>query len=278
MKTRLSTSAILCGLLIHAAGCETAREDIGMIGEAFTTPSPAEAARMMTDLNDPDRRRRGLLLISNSPFGNAEAQVSWYRDRVGEERDPLVLATAIRALARHGVASDAQIIAPHLEHETEQVRWEAAKGLQRLHDPEVIPALLTTLRDEQQPTDVRVATATALGQYQEDRVFQGLIAALDHRELAVNDAAAQSLNTLTGADHGLNSRAWLAWYESVGSPDAVFANAQPYEFPTYSREIGWAERLAFWAPTTFEQPAPPAGLRPPDERTTYADDTDLTDG
>ncbi len=260
--------------------CSTISEDLGDFAKSLMPPSPGEAARQMFDPHDPDLRRQGLVLVSNASFGGAELYVEAYRGFVETEDDPLVLAMAIRALARHGSAEDAPLIARHLSDENVHVKWAAAKGLQRLHNPEVVPALLEILyppplganslaQDEEQPSDVRVATAYALGQYPERRVFEGLFAALRVRELSVNVAASDALTVLTGQEYGLDMRAWRDWYDATADP---FAGQQEYLYPTFQRPVSWLEKLAFWSPPVFEQPAPPTGLRPPSQRRTYQDE------
>ena len=220
----LGSAGFVCGaaVLWAATGCGTISQDFGAFTEDFMPPTPTEAARWMIDPHDPDDRRRGTLLISNSPFGGGEPYLEIYRDMALHERDPLAKAVALAALGR----------------------------------------------DEEQ-TDTRIAAAVAVGQYAQDRVFQGLVGALDDRELALNLAAVASLQTLTGEDFRLDARAWLAWYNNTPEP---FAGQQEYLYPTYQRDETWFERLAFWSSTTFEQPAPPAGLRPAGERRTYEDD------
>jgi HEAT repeat protein len=268
-------AAVVAGALVAAAlatGCETLGQDLNDLAKSLVPPSPAEAARMALDPHDPDRRREGTLLLGNSDFGGAEPYLRMYRDYIQTEGDPLVKAVAVRALARHGSPEDAELIAAQLEHPNVQVRWEAAKGLQRLHNPRVVPELLAVLRRVDEHADVRTDAALALGQYPEDRVFQGLVAALDARELALNVAAERSLSTITGESHGLDPRAWLNWYNA--KDDNAFAGRQEYLYPTYRRKESWYEKLAFWSPKNFEQPAPPAGLRPLSERSTYEDDDD----
>ena len=144
-------------VLAVAAGCETMRQDIGEFSLVSTTPG--EAARMMYDTTDPDKRRVGTVLISNSSFGGTDVYVKWYRDSVASEPDPLVRAVSVSALGRHGTPEDAVPIALCLDDEQFQVRWEAAKALQRLHYPAVVPVLLATLRDEDEESDIRVASA-----------------------------------------------------------------------------------------------------------------------
>ncbi len=261
------------GGLARAAGwalvCSaTIGEDLSNLGEVLMPMTPNQAARLMVDPHDPDNRRRGTVLIANSPFGGTDSYVAVYRDRTLHERNPLVKAASISALGRFGEPDDAPAIAASLESDNFQVRWESAKALQRIHNPAVIPALVAVLRKEHEHPDIRVAAASALGQYPQDRVFQSLLGALDAPELAVNLAARRSLRTLTGEDVGPDPTDWLRWYNSTEKP---FAGRLEYHYPTYQRQRSWLEKLAFWSSKPFEEPAVPAGLRPSSQRRTYQD-------
>ncbi len=265
--------AAAAAALVPLAGCDSIGQDFADLGKSLTPPTPREAAEQMLDPHDPDARREGTVLISNSPFGGVDVYLRTYRDRVMYETDPLVKAVSIQALARHGTPEDAPLIAQQLvEEENIQARWEAAKGLQRIHNPVVVPDLLGVLRNVEEHTDVRAAAADALGQYPEDRVFQGLVAALDARELAVNISSQHSLYALTGVDFGLDPRLWLSWYNSVGSDP--FAGQLEYLFPTYHRRDTWLEKLAFWSTRVEEQPSPPAGLDSTSGKRTYEAEDD----
>lgn len=263
------------GLLALAAlaGCESFSEEMSGLTTAFKQTSPSEAARWAVDPTDADKRREGILMLSNAPFGAVEAYVKLYRDEVINERDPIVKAAAIQALGKHGAPEDALRVAPHLSHDNEQVRWAAARALQRLHNPAVVPDLLKTLGDEDENHDVRIAVARALGQYPQDRVFHGLVGALNARELAINDAAERSLNTLTGMSFNQSAPDWLAWYGEAIKTSSAFAAQQEYLYPVYERDVNWYEKIVFWKPIVWETPAPPAGLRDEDGRRTY-DDSD----
>ena len=262
----------LTAALVLLGGCDTIGQDLGDVSAVLKPTTPHEAIIMMVDPYNADNRRIGTVLISNAPWGGTEVYLKQYRDMVEHERDPIVKAVAIRALAKHGTPEDALKILPHLTDANVQVRWEAAKGLQRLHNPAAVPDLLKTLSNSGEDADVRVAAAVALGQYPEDRAFQGLIAALDARELAVNTAAEQSLNILTGQSLGLDAPSWLNWYNGIGGAAEAFNQHGEYLYPTYARDKTMWERLAFWTSHDFEQPAPPAGLKPKTERSTYGDE------
>jgi len=255
-------------------GCGSFNDDLKDLSGGLFMPSPSEAALMAADEFDPDKRREGTLLLANAPFGGDPQYVKLYRLRCEVEEDPLVLAVAIRALAKHGDADDAMLIVPYLQSENQQVRWEAAKGLQRLHNPLAVEPLLDVLRNPGEDTDVRLAAAVALGQYREDRVFQGLVGALTARELSVNLGASASLETMTGEALGLDPRKWLAWYEE--HPDDPFAGGTDFVYPTYHRKDSFLEKIAFWSEREEEQSAPPAGLSSGSEKRTY-DDSESTD-
>lgn len=267
--TRLAMVAMFAAVF-GSAGCQSIGSDVEDAFGGLFGPSPTEAVVWTTD-TDPDLRRRGVLLLGNAVFGGEEPYVRLYRDYAVNERNPLVKAAAIRALARHGEVADARIIAAQLTHENRQVRWEAARGLQRLHEPAVVPDLLERLRDPDEDVQVRVAAATALGQYGSDRAFQGLVGALEAPELAVNQAAAASLRQLTGRDIGIDPTAWLRWYRDAAADPQRLAGAGSYRYPTYERDLGFFEQLAFWNPPVREFPGPPLGLDPSDSRRTYQD-------
>jgi hypothetical protein len=246
--------------------------DVNSLQDVLSPKSPAQAAMEAMDPHDPDKRRMGTLDLANAPFGGSDLYVKLYRERVRTEQDPIVLAVAIKALARHGSSEDALLIAPYLQSDQLHVRWEAAKGLQRLHNESVVGPLLVTLNNEDESqSDVRTEAALALGQYPQARVFHGLVRALDAPELAVNLAAIKSLGSITGQDFGMDSSVWLSWYETVDSQAGKdpFENRVDYLYPTYTRDDSFLETLAFWYSRYEEKPASPAGLKPSSTRSTY---------
>ncbi|MGA0420995.1 MAG: HEAT repeat domain-containing protein [Phycisphaerales bacterium] len=242
---------------VAMAGCDTISSDFNDLLTDMTPPTPAEAAAWASDLNDPENQRRGLSLLSNAPWGGDAPYVELYRLYVEEPTDPLVKATAVQALGRWGEPDDAMKIADHLSSPSPLVRREAARSLQRLHEPRVADRIWIRLVDIDEDPGVRVELAIALAQYPTDQSFQALCLALDARELVVNLAAADSLRILTGRDFGLDRATWLAWYESAGAP---FAREEVFLYPTFTRRISFWDHLLFWKDWTFETPAPPRGM------------------
>jgi len=257
-RTALGTALVSVVCLF---GCDTPPPSPGnqpnsVIG-LFAPPSPQEAAAWATDPYSADRRFRGILLLANAQWGGEPVYVEVYEAAL-KDGDPSVRAIAARALGLHGSARHAKLIAAELTSEDRLLRWEAARALQRLHDPAVVPLLIERLEEDVEPEPaVRGAIATALGQYQERRVVDALIAALDDRDLAVNDAARGSLQVLTGEDHGLEVRDWVAW---VKSADDVFAGGTTFKYPVFYRSREWWEWPMVWYSPPNEQSGTPVGL------------------
>ena len=269
---RTGAHAVLL-LPLFMGGCVT--DDFSEMSQGFTAPTPAEAARNALDPYNADKRREGVVLLANATFGGAAPYMKMYRDYVEHDKDPLVRAAAITALGRHGSPEDALLIAPLLERTLDvhqHVRWTAALALQRLHNPAVVPDLIEAIVDQGEVGEVREACCGAMGQYPEDRVMHALFAALDTRELAVNAAAAQSLNELTGQDWGFDRTAWNTWYTAAIARGDAFTGQRDYTYPTYTRDLLWWAHVAFWVDWHFEKPPAPAGLEPIGTRSPYGAD------
>ena len=246
--------AFACILLL--GGCAGISSDFSSLGDAIFPPSGTEVGEWATDFTDPELQQKGLVLLGTAPWAGTEEYQRLYRTCIEGPWDPLVKAGAIKALGTHGEPSDAQLIASELENEFPYVRKEAAKSLQRLHDPVVQDILWQRLVVEEDQ-GVQIELAIALGQYPSDAVFQALVLQLENRELAVNLAAADSLRCLTGVDHGIEAREWLAWYDASSDP---FADEEIYLYPVYTRPLGFLDWINIFNPTIWEKPGLPRGL------------------
>jgi hypothetical protein len=259
-----------CGALgLSLTGCDTLGSDFAALTESFNPPTPAQAAMWAVDTTNPENQRRGVALLASAPWGGAEPYQKLYRLYIEQPTDPLVKGFAIRALGRHGDASDAKLVADQLGSGYKLVRLEAARALQRLHDPAVADVMWKKLIDQVEEAEIRTELAIGLGQYPSDAVFQALVAAVDHRELAVNDAALDSLQTMTGQDFGFSQNAWLDWRKSVDATTA-FRSDERFLYPTFRRDKGFFDYVMFWAPLTFEDPGMPVGTTSTGPRRTYS--------
>ncbi len=256
--TRLAILLLSLTLLL-ALGCNSSKKDDGILGGMFdglTPTTPSEAARDAFNVYDPDKRRRSVALLSASEFGGQAPYVRMYR-LLADDPDATVRAAALAALGRHGEPSDAPQITARLTDKANFVRWEAAQALQKIHNPETVPALLKAV-GEDVDADVRAACAGALGQYAEARVVQGLIGALDDGDYSVVNASRQSLSTLTGYDFGNDASLWLIWAEK--NQESLFTHQQKYTWQPYNKPKGMLDHVQFWEDGKRKPPQPPAGM------------------
>lgn len=242
----------MLGLTLLAGGCLTGCESTGVsydsLYEGFfgdePPPSPTVAVAMMFNREDADQRRQGIMWIAASPFGGEPEYLRSYRE-LAVDPDPGVRAAVATAIGRHGIVEDANLLAIMLKDEDDLVGWQAADGLRKLHNPEVIDALVERLDPEvEEDADTRATVALALGQYPDRVVFSRLATALEQGDYNVVAAAHRSLTLLTGHDAGLEPQAWAAWLEQTSDP---FANQKTYTYSTYTPNRDWFDQyVTFW--------------------------------
>ncbi|MCA9311140.1 MAG: HEAT repeat domain-containing protein [Phycisphaerales bacterium] len=252
----LSGAAAATGTGCDSLGGARAMNDDSILS-IVAPPSASDAAAMMTDQYSADNRVRGLAIIASEPYGGEDAYVQWYEVAL-EDSDPAVRSAAVRALGRHGEPRHVPMIVKLIDDPDPTLRWEVVRTLQRLHNPVAIGPLLDRVRARTETVpDVRAGAATALGQYADARVVDGLITALDDRELLVNRAARQSLVTLTGQDFEYDVRSWLGWKDSTGN---LFAARGEYVFPAFHRSAEWWEVVVPWLGPPNEASESPVGM------------------
>ncbi|MDX9911347.1 MAG: HEAT repeat domain-containing protein [Phycisphaerales bacterium] len=261
----------LAALALLVGGCDSLENARGTnsLLTVFSAPPPGEAARWATDPWNADRRAQGTLLLAARPFAGEPVYMALFRDRLGDP-DGNVRVAAVRAIAAHGEPDIAVDLAGMMLDDPEPlVRLEAAKAMQRLHNPLVVPMLLRALRvpselapergGEPDPR-VRTEVADALGQYAEARVVNALIESLhEDRRLSVQARAAGSLSTLTGQDFGYDYRTWTAWFATVREP---FAAQRAYVYPVFDRDRTFFEHFPLVPDPPNEPAASPVGLSP----------------
>lgn len=220
-------------------------------------PTVEEAAAWAIDPYDANNRYRGTQILAGQPFASESLYIKLFETNAGDE-DPGVRAAAIRGLANHGGPEHAPRLIALLTDADLNVRIEAARGLQRLHNPAAIDPLLERLDSDKEPEpSVRAAAASALGQYAQRRVVERLITSLSDENLAVNVSTQGALRTLTGQDLGIDRGAWAEWYRSDRN---VFAARSVYEYPIFRRGKFWYEYIPFVPPPPNEVTSPPAGM------------------
>lgn len=223
---------------------------------SFFPPKPGEVAREAFNPYDADLRRRSISLLSSAKFGGEEAYVRMYRLLI-DDHDATVRAACVKALGEHGKVDDAKLIVPRLRDEAAIVRWEAAKALQRIHNPIAAEPLMAALSKDED-ADVRMAAAYALGQYAQLQVFDVLVGGLDDSEYGVVEAANTSLKTQTGYDFGTDGAMWLIFRRD--HPTDLFKNQEQYVWHPFVKPRTLVEKAQFWKTPPKVEPQPPLGM------------------
>ena len=189
------------------------------IAFTFQDDRPARAARMMENAGSADARRRGINDLVRWDFAQDGPYIRRYRQIAQDDPDPLVRATALRALNRSRDAAARPLFIAALRDPNAEVRLEAAKALVNLPDPNAAAPLIRVVSNPEEDRDVRIAAAEALRYYKTVEVARALIPRLSEREFGVAWQARRSLRRITGRDHHYDEAAWLAF---ITGPDKPF--------------------------------------------------------
>ena len=183
----------------------------------LTGETPARYARMMESAN-PDSRRAGINWLAGRPFGERPPYTTRYAQIAQSDPDPLVRATAVRALNRSRDRSAAAVYVKALSDPNEQIRLEGAKALNRTPGPEAREALLKLLRQGDESKDVRIAAADALKHHRNLEVARALVSLLSDRDFGIAWQSHRSLRDMTGRDLKYDEGAWLTFLTGPEKP------------------------------------------------------------
>ncbi|MBX3383687.1 MAG: HEAT repeat domain-containing protein [Phycisphaeraceae bacterium] len=251
------SAALLCALA--ACGSLELRPGARSVFDFFRGPDVQDAAKWALDPYDADKRYRGTLALANEPYANDPVYIKLFMDNAADN-DPGVRQASLRGLANHGGAVHVPIAVELLKDKDISVRIEAARTLQRLHNPVAVPALIEAMDPQKEPEAVvRAEVAAALGQYAQPRVVDRLISSLDDANLAVNRNTLTSLRILTGQNFGYDRGAWAKWNKEHQD---LFLAGSVYTYQGYYRDKFWYEYLPFVPPPPNEPASTPAGFQP----------------
>lgn len=205
----LATGAVLsgCGETIKAPRLQD-------IVEELFGPAPRQQVRMAFDPDDPDRRREGVVQLSENDWGLQEPYLEGYATLLRNDEDAGVRAAAVRALAKAGPAAKpyAPEIIDALDDPAELVRWDAALALGDVVVPEAV-APLRALAVNDESSDVRAAAARSLRSYCEPSAIRTLVRCLYDESFDVRYVARNSLIHLTGRNKGYRPEDWASVVE-----------------------------------------------------------------
>ncbi len=166
-----------------------------------------DSVAMAFDPNDPDRRRQGILELSEEEWGLRERYLKGYAAILRTDGDPLVRAAAVRALGKAADPNYVENIARALFDEHLAVRQDAATALDNVHGEVAIDPLRNrAVNDVNQ--DVRAKSAMALRHYRREDVVRTLVECLGDKAFAVRYRAHQALVEILGEDRGYDPLAY----------------------------------------------------------------------
>jgi len=182
-------------------------------------PGPQERVAMAFDTEDPDKRREGIVLLSEKSWGLQEPYLKGYAAILASDDNPLVRSAAVRALGKARDPNYFKDIVEALSDESATVRWDAAVALN-----DILPALgaepgrtalacrpLENHAAHDPSVDVRTASAAALRHFPDNKdAIKTLLQCLDDPEMGVRYRAHESLTAMTGYDMGYNAAEWAS--------------------------------------------------------------------
>ncbi len=171
-------------------------------------PLTYEAAQMFNS-DDPDAQRAAIAYVSTQKFGHDKAYMKAYQ-LAATAPNPMVRGQALMALGTSGDPSVAPTLITGLSDPFNFVRMCAAMGLTHVMSPLAMAPLRDRLATDSD-IQVRVYCAQALGMYHAQPVLRSLIDALDNRNVAVVQAAWDSLHRLTGQSLPQHPGPWRTW-------------------------------------------------------------------
>lgn len=174
-------------------------------------PLTYEAGQLFNS-DDPDAQRAAIAYISTQKFGHDKAYMKAYQ-LAATAPNPMVRGQAMMALGTSGDPSIAPTLIIGLSDPSNFVRMCAAIGLTHVTNPLAVAPLRDRLASDSD-IQVRVYCAQALGMYHAQPVLRSLIEALDNRNVAVVQAAWDSLHRLTGQTLPQRPGPWRTWLKN----------------------------------------------------------------
>jgi HEAT repeat protein len=171
--------------------------------------------------DNPDVRRESANVLRDVPVDDPEhrrALVQRLAVMAQSDPEPLVRSAALSALTVQD-PERALDVATRIRTDTDDmVRWDAVKVIGRLGDTNSVGVLIGVLRNDAS-RDARREAARALARFEEPRVVDALIDALEDEDLSVAHAARISLTRLNlGVDLGMKPGPWRRWWHPETTP------------------------------------------------------------
>jgi HEAT repeat protein len=154
---------------------------------------------------------------AQKPPEEQERTAEMLSQALGNEESPVVRAQIVRTLAAYPTATSAAAMQRALNDSHEHVRAAACDAWARRGGEEAASTLATVLRTEKSP-DVRLRAVRALGNVKDGSAVKALAIALQDNNVAIQNRAMASLESITGRYYGTDVNAWLAFAQGQEVP------------------------------------------------------------
>ena len=180
-------------------------------GSLMLRPSMAstnDLIKMALDPDDADKRREGIVGLSQHPRGLEEKILRVYEVvATNFTEDPTVRCVAIGALGRAGNAKYINVLVMGLGDSNVTIRWESAIGLDNVIGQEAVEPLRKHAINDLS-VDVRACSAKALRHYKNRDIASTLARCMSDREFTVRHQAHAALVEISKQDKGFDAQAW----------------------------------------------------------------------
>jgi hypothetical protein len=199
------------------SGVASIGTSISRLFKGASGDTPAKYAQMM-ESPSADARREGIGGLMDLDFAHKPPYTTRYAQIAQADSDPLVRATALRALSRSRDKSATDLFVKALGDPNKQVRLEGVKALINVPDKNAIQPLLKLLTRPEEDKDIRIAAADALRHYKTLEVARALVQMLSDRDFGIAYQSRRSLKALTGKDLRYDETAWLNYLTGPEKP------------------------------------------------------------
>lgn len=217
-------------------------------------------AKIALESESSDRRREAVHQLAKTNDVTKQWSYEALDAIARTDRNESVRCAAVRAFQEFGderpIATLMALLNPQANAErvrpvSPRLRWECISALDELGDrgcvsdeaaPAVVDALIAALRPNED-RNVRIAAATALGDYCDRPALNALIAGLRTEDFGIAHACEESLVRLTGHTNGYRADKWKDWVASVEDPFAE-AGQTPTELLRPQRNLWERTKMA----------------------------------